>query len=131
MCSFEEKVLNGIKKCGISNLSGLKIGAGVSGGADSISLLISLSNILSPLGLTLYVITVNHNIRAKEESSGDANFVLNLCKNLSDKGFLIKAKCYEIEEGQVSALAKERSGGIEDAARELRYEAFESFIKKK
>lgn len=130
MCSFEEKVLNGIKKCGISNLSGLKIGAGVSGGADSISLLISLSNILSPLGLTLYVITVNHNIRAKEESSGDANFVLNLCKNLSDKGFLIKAKCYEIEEGQVSALAKERSGGIEDAARELRYEAFESFIKK-
>ncbi len=128
MFTFEEKVYNGIKKCGISELSALKIGAGVSGGADSISLLLSLANILTPLGLTLYVITVNHNIRAKEESSGDADFVLNLCKELSDKGFLLKAKCIEIEPGKVNSLAKKKSTGIEDAARELRYEAFESFI---
>lgn len=128
MCTFEKKVFTSIKNSGISNLSPLRIGAGVSGGADSVSLLISLCNILTPLGLTLFVVTVNHNIRSQEESGGDADFVLQLCKDLSMKGYLVQAECIELERGQVLELARTRAGGIEDAARELRYKAFEDFI---
>ena len=75
MKSFEEKVLEGL----IYSLSDSKvslddcnsIGVAVSGGADSISLLCALNNIL-PKSITLKAVTVNHNIRAPEETAGSA-----------------------------------------------------------
>ena len=61
MCEFEERVKksldNILKNTAVSEKP--CIGAAVSGGADSISLLLALSKLNSPL----YVITVNHNIR--------------------------------------------------------------------
>ena len=66
MCEFEKKVWNGLIECGLQLDSpagkviggGQRIGVAVSGGADSVSLLLPLSQFFSPL----YVITVNHNI---------------------------------------------------------------------
>ena len=86
MCDFEKKVYENLKNCGV-DFSGdaangavpVALGAAVSGGADSVSLLVSLSKILAELredGKTapgeLSVITVNHNIRPAQEADGDA-----------------------------------------------------------
>ena len=129
MCEFEEKVKKNLIECGIKpddTLNGTqKIGLAVSGGADSVSLLLSLSSIFS----SLYVITVNHNIRSAEESAGDAQYVSELCKKLQEeKKVQIFCKVVELKKGLVQSEAQKRGGGTEDAARALRYKAFEEFI---
>ena len=83
MCEFEKKVkdkledilkASGVKKAAADGE--VKVGVAVSGGADSIALLLALSE-----AFPLYVITVNHNIRPAEESGGDADFVLKVCES--------------------------------------------------
>lgn len=133
MCEFEKKVFENLKACNINEKG--RLGLAVSGGADSVSLLVAFSKIISELrepgqrqSFALYVITVNHNIRPAEESAGDAVFVKNLCKKLQEQcGFSIPCKVVELEPGAVSAEAEKRGAGIEDAARSLRYQAFEEF----
>ncbi|MCI6188109.1 MAG: tRNA lysidine(34) synthetase TilS [Spirochaetia bacterium] len=132
MCDFENKVTEGILNCtqksSLGDLNNLKrIAAGVSGGADSVSLLVSLCNIFSPLGVILHVITVNHNIRPKNETCGDADFVVSLCSKLQEEGKLVECSVKEISRGNVEQLAGERKSGIEDAARFLRYKIFSEF----
>ena len=129
MCEFEEKVKKNLIECGIKpddTLNGTqKIGLAVSGGADSVSLLLSLSSIFS----SLYVITENHNIRRAEESAGEAQYVSELCKKLQEeKKVQIFCKVVELKKGLVQSEAQKRGGGTEDAARALRYKAFEEFI---
>ena len=132
MCEFEKKVLKGLIECGVdvpqagsetsSNLP--RIGVAVSGGADSISLLLALSKLFS----SLYVITVNHNIRPAAESRGDVDFVLEVCGKLRREGREVVCDVAELERGEVERCAAERGGGIEEAARHLRYAAFEKFV---
>ncbi len=145
---FEEKVLAGLVSCGVlENLSNLKnltetatlknlrnflsenkIGAAVSGGADSVSLLLSLSKILEKIGMKnrLEVITVNHGIREKTQTDGDALFVQNLCENLG-----ISCKVVSFEQGEAAKNAEKRGKGLEEAAREMRYNVFYDFIAEK
>ena len=132
LCDFENKVTEGILNCtqksSLGDLNNLKrIAAGVSGGADSVSLLVSLCNIFSPLGVILHVITVNHNIRPENETCGDADFVVSLCSKLQEEGKLVECSVKEISRGNVEQLAGERKSGIEDAARFLRYKIFSEF----
>ena len=133
---FEEKVLDCLNKyCFLQKTlsagKNLKIGAAVSGGADSVSLLLSLCNILTPLDIPLYVITVNHFIRKDEETCGDVEFVKNLCEELKRQNKRVEFNLIELDRGQVFSLAKEREMGIEEAARFLRYKAFDNFIDSK
>lgn len=132
MCDFENRVLKGLAACNIDLAANqdVRLGAAVSGGADSVSLLYSLSNICKKYNLPLFVITVNHNIREEAETSGDAAFVKKLCKNLSKDGVEINCDIVEIPRGKINELAAERKNGIEEAARFLRYEAFNDFNKK-
>lgn len=132
MCEFEEKVKKNLIECGVS-LDGLikdrsgglqKIGVAVSGGADSISLLLALSSLFS----SLYVITVNHNIRPESESRGDVDYVLEVCEKLRRDGHEIICKAVELQRGSVEAESRARGRGIEEAARYLRYEAFDKFV---
>ena len=129
MCDFEKKVYENLKNCGLSfEGAGPALGAAVSGGADSISLLVSLSKIIPASG-TLFVITVNHNIRPAEESGGDAQYVKALCEKLEkESGKKICCTVVELPRGAVEAEAGKRGRGTEDAARSLRYNAFENFI---
>ena len=125
MCGFEEKVKKNLIECGVCLDGSQKIGVAVSGGADSVSLLLSLSSVFS----SLYVITINHNIRPVEEACGDAEYVKELCKTLEARyGKKIVCKVVELHRGAVATEAERRGGGTEDAARALRYEAFEKFI---
>lgn len=126
MKSFEEKVLEGLEyslsdsKVSLSDCTA--IGVAVSGGADSVSLLCALKNIL-PKNIVLKAVTVNHNIRAEEETAGDADYVESLCRSL-------KVPCvrHEIERGLVEKKSSEEKAGIEDSARRLRYEKFRLFM---
>lgn len=120
---FERKVLTGLKTC-IADFSPSSVyGVGVSGGADSISLLTSLSRILPKENLL--AVTVNHNIRPAQQTEGDAYFVECYCKKIGVRCFRV-----DIPRGSVERLKSERGGGTEEAARFLRYQAFESAIEK-
>jgi len=131
MYTFESKVLSGLQKCGLDlkNNKSHVIGAAVSGGADSVALLISLVNILKDYNIPLKVISVNHNIRSSEESGGDAAYVEGICTSLRKDGYDVTCKIVELEPGLVSKTAVNRGQGIEDSARYLRYLEFEIFIK--
>jgi tRNA(Ile)-lysidine synthase len=96
----------------------------VSGGIDSMVMLHSiynqflLQNNNQNLGDKLFVITINHNIREKEESAGDAELVQTWCRQNQ-----IICKIEELPPGSVSSCAQIRKMGTEDAARFLRYNA--------
>lgn len=153
--AFEEKLFDSLKKLlGGEALERTKIlGAAVSGGADSVSLLCALAalrdfsaggnadneagerkpkkraaNSEKPKRRSAFpkivCVTVDHSIRPEEESSGDAAFVQALCQKLGVECFVKK-----IERGVVQRLADQRGKGLEEAARFLRYQKFEEFAK--
>ena len=129
MNSFEKKVFDSLKKLlGREALGRTKVlGVAVSGGADSVSLLSALAEIAGkPKSRAAFpkiaVVTVDHSIRPESESAGDAAFVQKLCESLG-----IECHLKKIERGAVARVALERSKGLEDAARFLRYQKFEEF----
>ena len=128
---FECRVLRGLNSCGVSTVSlkdcGKNLGTAVSGGADSVALLVSLAHILKGSGIKLCVINVNHNMRKKDESAADSVFVKDFCENLNAQGFDVSVFVHEIAQGQVFHTADQRKNGLEEAARFLRYKAFEEF----
>ncbi|MBR1403275.1 MAG: tRNA lysidine(34) synthetase TilS [Treponema sp.] len=121
---LEKKVLSGLRSCGVDRDSvseASPLGVAVSGGADSLSLLLSLAAIF-PSSL-LRVITVDHGIRSEKESGGDAQFVRELCENRG-----ISCRVANFEPGKIARLAKDRGESIEALARTMRYEIFDAFI---
>ncbi len=95
----------------------------VSGGADSIFLLVVLHLLAPEFGFSLSTVTVNHRMRSEAESAGDAKFVQTICAALDPP-----VPCYRIDlpEDAVSEMAKSRGRGEEDAARVLRYREFDT-----
>lgn len=96
--------------------------AGVSGGADSVCLLLCLDRLQKELDFQLEVIHVEHGIRG-EESLKDKEFVENLCKQLHIS--------YEVSHVNVPEYAIKHGLGMEEAARILRYEVFRQIASKK
>ncbi|MBQ9942327.1 MAG: tRNA lysidine(34) synthetase TilS [Christensenellaceae bacterium] len=94
---------------------GQKLGAAVSGGADSMVLLHVLLSHCKKLGLQLVALHYEHGIRGAQ-SLADAAFVEETCKRL----------CVPLvmEHGDAPAAAKESGAGLEAAARQLRYDFF-------
>ena len=88
--------------------------AGVSGGADSVCLLLVLSALQKEIPFALKVVHVNHRIRP--EAAKDAAFVEELCKKLDVPFYLV--------ERDVETVAKELGISTEEAGRKVRYEAF-------
>lgn len=101
-------------------LQGKKVLAAVSGGVDSMVMLDLLVKLSADKGFYLYVITVNHNIRPDAETAGDAEFVRNRCMEYG-----IPCTVYTLEKGLVSKESEKRGKGTEEAARYLRYKAFD------
>ena len=111
--------------------SSISLGVAVSGGADSVSMFVSLAFIAREQNIALHVITVNHNIRDEKESEEDALYVRSLCADFSRKGFPVDYTCKTFLPGEVFAEAEKRRKGLEEAARHLRYKAFEEFAREK
>ncbi|MCR4699933.1 MAG: tRNA lysidine(34) synthetase TilS [Bacteroidaceae bacterium] len=93
-----------------------KVAVGVSGGADSVCLLLMLSELKEKCGFMLSAINVEHGIRGKE-SLDDSDFVEDLCCKMDIPCFR-----YDVD---APALAEKNRISMEEAAREARYQAFE------
>ena len=89
--------------------------AGVSGGADSVCLLLVLERLRKSRGFSLSAVHVEHGIRGAE-SLQDAEFVRELCERLQ-----VPLRTFSVD---APARAQERRQSLEEAARELRYECF-------
>lgn len=89
--------------------------AAVSGGADSVCLILVLSAMCKELGIRLCAVHVEHGIRG-EESIRDAQFVKQFC---SQRQIPCKVFCCE-----ALKYAKEHKLTVEEGARELRYQFF-------
>lgn len=91
---------------------------GLSGGADSVCLLLVLSEIISRYRLPIKItaVHINHGIRGKEADS-DEEFSRKLCETLGILFIAVRKN--------VPQIAKERGLSEEEAGRLVRYEAFE------
>jgi tRNA(Ile)-lysidine synthase len=102
-------------------IPGDRVGVAVSGGADSVALFRLLENLRDRLGITLFIIHFDHCLRGPE-SDADAKFVETLARNHS-----VEFIC---ERADVAAVADKDGLNLEDAARRLRYAAFERMAAK-
>jgi tRNA(Ile)-lysidine synthase len=94
---------------------GQRIGVAVSGGADSVALLRAFAELAPSLGVVLYVLHLNHNLRGPA-SQDDARFVGELASQLS-------LDC-AIESEDVASLSALLHLSLEAAGRRARYGFF-------
>ena len=113
-----DKVIETVKKHNMIS-HGDKIGVGVSGGADSVSLLHFLVKNKELLGIeSITAVHVNHMIRG-EEADRDMLFTKKICEDLG-----VACKSVTID---VLKEAEKTGESLETCARRLRYSVFESF----
>ena len=93
--------------------------AGISGGADSVCLFRILTEMKKSIDFDLHVVHVNHLIRA--EAGEDESFVEELCRQHRISFHAVHA--------DVEAIAEKKHITTEEAGREVRYEAFERYLK--
>lgn len=91
-----------------------RIIAGLSGGADSVCLLILLKELV-PKNIAIIAVHINHGIRG-EEALRDEKFCEDLCRRMN-----VEYRCFNYD---VRSYAKEKHLTVEEAGRTLRYEAF-------
>ncbi len=96
---------------------GDRVGVAVSGGADSVALLLLLLELREKLGIVLSVVHFNHKLRAKA-SDADERFVAKLA---AEHGLEFHSASVE-----VAKKAKKERANVEDAARRARYDYFRS-----
>jgi tRNA(Ile)-lysidine synthase len=99
--------------------AGERVGAAVSGGADSVALLRLLLELRQELGIVLAVAHFDHKIRG-EESRADAEFVAKLAKEYDVELF--------VASGETPAYAREQKMTLEEAGRHLRHSFFASLM---
>ncbi len=88
---------------------------GVSGGMDSMCLLDLLVQLQPQYGYRLQVVHVNHLLRG-ENADRDERFVQQRCKAYGVPCTVVRA--------DVAALSREKGIGLEEAGRQVRYDAF-------
>ena len=113
MHSLAERLLRTIRKQELMR-AGERVAVAVSGGADSVALLLLLVELQVELGIVLSVAHVNHKLRGKE-SEDDEQFVAKLAEGY---GLALESLAKSADRAQVA--------GIESAARRDRYRFFAS-----
>jgi tRNA(Ile)-lysidine synthase len=99
--------------------AGDRVGVAVSGGADSVALLLLLSELREQLGIVLSVVHLNHKLRGKS-SDTDEKFVAKLA---AKHGLPFHGECAD-----VVSKAKRDKANLEDAARRVRYGFFAKLV---
>ena len=112
--SLENQVCNYMKRYQMLQ-KGNRVLAAVSGGADSICLLLVLKRLEPILGICVTAVTVNHGIRG-EAADGDVEFVKKLCQKNKIPLYVHKV--------DVPSFAEKEKLSEEEAARRLRYYCF-------
>src|SRR5882762_6213466 len=96
---------------------GDRVGVAVSGGADSVALLLLLLELREKLGIVLSVVHFNHKLRGKA-SDADQAFVAKLAAKHGLE--------FHSASADVAKKAKKERANLEDAARRARYDYFRS-----
>lgn len=96
--------------------AGERVLVGVSGGADSVALLLVLSDLRETLGFELCAAHLNHGIRGAEADEDQA-YVRELCRSMA-------LPLYE-ERLDIPSIARAQGKTLEQAAREQRYAFFD------
>lgn len=109
-----DKIFSFIKKYNMIN-KGDTVICGLSGGADSISLLVVLTEISRKTDFTVKALHVNHCLRG-EESDRDENFCRELCRKMNIPFTAVSC--------DVTTFAQEKGLSTEESARILRYKIF-------
>ena len=103
--------------------AGERVCVAISGGADSVALLLALAEAnreREALGVVLSAVHVHHGLRGAE-ADADEEFVRGLCRQIDVP--------LVVERVDVAARRELEREGMEEAARELRYRAFWELIK--
>ena len=114
-----DKALSAVEKYNMLS-PGAAVIAAVSGGADSMAMLLFLMKISERYSLSLTVAHVNHGLRG-EEARRDEEYVRSFCEKNSLR--------FEVLHADVAALAKQSVETCEECGRRVRYEFFESIDK--
>src|SRR3982074_1329666 len=93
--------------------AGERVAVAVSGGADSVALLLLLVELRKQLGIVLSVVHFNHKLRGKN-SAQDERFVAKLAAKYG--------LVFHLGQMDVAAKAKQDKANLEDTARRARYE---------
>lgn len=119
MKDMQDTVLNNILEHNLISKND-NIVAGISGGLDSMALLMTLYNLREELDFNILVCHVNHGVR--DEASLDQDYVRKKAESLG-------LEFYTINVDMVS-YGKEKGITAEEAGRELRYGFFREVLKK-
>src|SRR5690242_15110353 len=98
---------------------GDRVGVAVSGGADSVALLLLLLELREKLGVVLSVVHFNHKLRGKA-SDADEKFVAKLAAKHGLE--------FHSTSADVAKKAKKERANLEDAGRRARYGYFRSLV---
>lgn len=123
ICGMEDKIYQMVKNTIIHNqmiLPGDCILIGLSGGADSVGLLLLLDKVREEIPFSMMAVHVNHKVR--KEAMKDAEFSRELCKRI--------ACPFIYREVDMDAYAKEKHISSEEAGRILRYQIFDQELDK-
>lgn len=117
MMDFEEKVRQTIDSYSMidKNRESTAVIVGVSGGADSMSLLTALYSLKDEYSLSITAAHVNHGLRGAE-AKRDEDFVVHYCEQIGVECRVLHA--------DVPRLAAERGLSFEACGREVRYDFF-------
>lgn len=116
---IEEKFSDAVRD--YSMLSCRSLLVGLSGGADSVALLYLLKKEAVKRGFSLFALHVNHCIRGEEADRDEA-----FCREICEKWDIP----LEVVRVDVPKIALKTKTGVEEAARNCRYEAFDDFCRK-
>jgi tRNA(Ile)-lysidine synthase len=95
---------------------GEKVLVALSGGADSVALLLVLGDLASRWSITLHAFHLNHQLRGRE-ADGDERFVQRLCRKLGVPCTTVRA--------DVRGYSRKHKVPLEEAGRNLRYALLE------
>ncbi len=98
---------------------GQRLGVALSGGADSVTLLLLLLELREKLGIVLSVVHFNHKLRGRA-SDADEKFVADLAARHSLPFFIGRE--------DISSRSRRERANLEDAARRARYAFFERLV---
>jgi tRNA(Ile)-lysidine synthase len=99
--------------------AGDRVGVAVSGGADSVALLLLLLALRERLGIILSVVHFNHKLRGAA-SDADEKFVAKLAAK--------HGLAFHVEHADVAGRAKREKANLEDTARRARYGFFAKLV---
>jgi tRNA(Ile)-lysidine synthase len=112
--SASQRLLEAIGQSGLLR-QGDRVGVAVSGGADSVALLLLLLELKQQIGIALYVLHFNHRLRGRA-ADADAKFVMQLAAKFKLP--------FHSGSADIGAIAKRDRENVEAAARRARYVFF-------